>query len=105
VMASAVAIENVCGGMGTTAFVALLMSLCNARFTATQFALLSALASFGRVYVGPVAGYVTDPTGLDVGWAPFFFITFLTALPGVALVWWMRGAIDALAVRKTPESA
>ena len=105
VMASAVAVENVCGGMGTTAFVALLMSLCNARFTATQFALLSALASFGRVYVGPVAGYVTDPTGLDVGWAPFFFITFLTALPGIALVWWMRSAIEALSVRKAPESA
>lgn len=105
VMAGAVAVENVCGGMGTTAFVALLMSLCNARFTATQFALLSALAAFGRVYVGPVAGYVTDPTGLDVGWAPFFFITFLTALPGVALVWWMRSAIEALSVRKTPESA
>lgn len=105
VMASAVAVENVCGGMGTTAFVALLMSLCNARFTATQFALLSALASFGRVYVGPVAGYVTDPTGLGVGWAPFFFITFLTALPGIALVWWKRSAIEALSVRKTPESA
>lgn len=105
VMASAVAVENVCGGMGTTAFVALLMSLCNARFTATQFALLSALASFGRVYVGPVAGYVTDPTGLGVGWAPFFFMTFLTALPGIALVWWKRSAIEALSVRKTPESA
>jgi PAT family beta-lactamase induction signal transducer AmpG len=105
VMASAVAVENVCGGMGTTAFVALLMSLCNARFTATQFALLSALASVGRVYVGPVAGYVTDPTGLDAGWAPFFFATFLTALPGVALVWWMRRTIDALSARKTPESA
>jgi len=37
------------------------MALCDHRFTATQYALLSALASFGRVYVGPVSGYATDP--------------------------------------------
>lgn len=96
VMTAAVAVENICGGMGTTAFVALLMALCNQRFTATQFALLSALASFGRVYVGPVAGYLTDPTGLGLDWAPFFFLTFCTALPGLALCWWMRPTIDAL---------
>jgi hypothetical protein len=39
-----------------------------------------------------------------VGWAPFFFITFLTALPGIALVWRMRSAIEILSVRKTAES-
>jgi PAT family beta-lactamase induction signal transducer AmpG len=66
-MVFAVAAENICGGMGTAAFVALLMALCDHRFTATQYALLSALSAFGRVYVGPVAGYATDPRylGLD----------------------------------------
>ena len=48
-MIFAVAFENLSGGMGTAAFVAFLMSLCNVRFTATQFAMLSAMASFNLV--------------------------------------------------------
>lgn len=52
-MGSAIFLENLCGGMGTAAFVALLMTLCNRAFSATQFALLSALSAVGRVYVGP----------------------------------------------------
>ena len=96
VMVAAVAIENICGGMGTTAFVALLMSLCDARFTATQFALLSALAVVGRVYVGPAAGYLTDPKEFGMAWAPFFFVTFLTALPGLAMLVGMRRFIEPL---------
>ncbi len=55
-MIAVVAAENLCGGMGTAAFVALLMALCDRRFSATQYALLSALAALGRVYVGPAAG-------------------------------------------------
>ncbi len=88
----AVAAENLAGGMGTTAAVALLMSLCNARFAATQYALLSALAAFGRVYVGPVSGYLVA----GLGWAHFFAITVLVAVPGLVLVWWMRKTIRAL---------
>jgi MFS transporter, PAT family, beta-lactamase induction signal transducer AmpG len=95
-MIFAVGFENLCGGMGTAAFVALLMALCDHRFTATQYALLSALASIGRVYVGPVAGYATDPRYLGLSWPTFFFITFLVALPGVALLWWRRATILAL---------
>jgi PAT family beta-lactamase induction signal transducer AmpG len=96
VMVLAVGFENLAGGMGTAAFVALLMALCDHRFTATQYALLSALASFGRVYVGPAAGYATDPRYLGLGWAPFFFTTFLVALPGLALLAWKRETIEAL---------
>ena len=48
--------ENLCGGMGTAAYVALLMALCDRRYSATQYALLSALSAVGRVYVGPAAG-------------------------------------------------
>jgi len=93
VMVLAVGFENVSGGMGTAAFVALLMALCDHRFTATQYALLSALAAFGRVYVGPAAGYATDPKYLGLDWATFFFITFLVALPGLYLVWLRRREI------------
>ncbi len=54
-MAVAVGIENLCGGLGTAAFVALLMAMCNQAFSATQFALLSALSAVGRTYLaGPL---------------------------------------------------
>jgi PAT family beta-lactamase induction signal transducer AmpG len=92
----AVGFDNLCGGMGTAAFVAFLMALCDHRFTAFQYALLSALSAVGRVYVGPVAGYLTDPKYLGLDWATFFFITFLAALPGLALLWWRRSTVDVL---------
>ena len=81
-MIFAVGLENICGGMGTAAFVSFLMSMCNQKFSATQYAILSALASFGRVFIGPLAGEIVA----KLGWANFFFITFLAALPGVALI-------------------
>jgi MFS transporter, PAT family, beta-lactamase induction signal transducer AmpG len=85
-LAASVVVENVTGGMGTAAFVALVMSLCDHRYTATQFALLSSLEAFGRVFSGrPSAEIVTL-----VGWGWFFFISFLAALPGCWLVWRYR---------------
>ena len=89
-MVAVIAAENLCGGMGTAAFVALLMSLCDHRFSATQYALLSALAAVGRVYVGPAAGLLVAA----IGWVPFFFITFVIALPGIALLWWLRDRLE-----------
>jgi len=96
IMVFAVGFENVTAGMGTAAFVALLMALCDHRFTATQYALLSALATFGRVYVGPVAGYAVDPRHLALPWATFFLVTFLVALPGLVLLAAQRSTIEAL---------
>ncbi len=97
-MVLAVAVENLSGGMGTAAFVALLMALCNHRYTATQYALLSALAAVGRVYVGPASGFLVEA----VGWVSFFFFTFLAALPGLALLAAMRRILDALERDKAP---
>jgi PAT family beta-lactamase induction signal transducer AmpG len=91
-MVTVVGLENLCGGMGTAAYVALLMALCDRRFSATQYALLSALSAVGRVYVGPVAGYLV--TGF--GWQIFFFFSFLIALPGLAVLVWMRARIELL---------
>ena len=88
----AVAFENLSGGMGTAAFVSLLMAMCNKRFTATQYALLSSLAAVGRTFVGPSSGFLVE----SIGWPNFFFITFLTALPGLFLLWWLRRAISDL---------
>jgi len=92
IMVAAVAFENLAGGMGTAAFVAFLMALCDHRYTATQFALLSALASLGRIFVGPPSGYLSH----EVGWVVFFFVTFLAALPGLALLYKMRRNILSL---------
>jgi PAT family beta-lactamase induction signal transducer AmpG len=96
-MVTVIGLENLCGGMGTAAYVALLMALCDRRFSATQYALLSALSAVGRVYVGPVAGYLVA----GFGWQLFFFFTFLIALPGLALLAWMRARIDALDAKPT----
>jgi MFS transporter, PAT family, beta-lactamase induction signal transducer AmpG len=91
-MIGAVAAENLCGGMGTAAFVALLMAMCDRRHSATQYALLSALAALGRVYVGPAAGELAK----ILGWPEFFLFTFLVALPGVAMLAWQRRRVEAI---------
>jgi PAT family beta-lactamase induction signal transducer AmpG len=89
-----IAFENLSGGMGTAAFVAFLMSLCNQRFTATQYALLSAFASVGRVWVGPLAGVLAE----SIGWPVFFIISTVAALPALWMLWWMRESVRALEV-------
>jgi PAT family beta-lactamase induction signal transducer AmpG len=87
---SAVFIENICAGMGTAAFVALLMSLCSARYTATQFALLSSLAAVGRVYVGPASGYLVEA----YGWSNFYLFSSLVAIPTLSLLIYLRKYIE-----------
>ena len=89
---SAIALENITSGMGTAAFVALLMSLCSNQFSATHYALLSALAAVGRIYVSPVAGVLSE----SIGWAHFFLFSVVMAVPGLVMLWWMRDAIQRL---------
>jgi PAT family beta-lactamase induction signal transducer AmpG len=89
-----IAAENLSGGMGTAAFLAFTMSLCNQRFTATQFALLSALASVGRVWVGPLAGVLAE----SIGWPAFFVVSTVLALPALVMLWWLREPVRALEV-------
>ncbi|MGM3174985.1 muropeptide MFS transporter AmpG [Dickeya lacustris] len=81
-MASVVFLENLCAGMGTAAFVALLMTLCNKSFSATQFALLSALSAIGRVYVGPIAGWFVE----RYNWSWFYLFSIAIAIPGLLLL-------------------
>jgi MFS transporter, PAT family, beta-lactamase induction signal transducer AmpG len=85
-MIVAVVLENLTGGMGTAAFVAFVMSLCDHRFTATQFALLSSMEALGRVLLGRPSADLVEA----VGWIIFFFMTFLAALPGLWLLWRLR---------------
>ncbi len=81
-LAVVVGIENFCGGMGTSAYTAFLMGLCNRKFTATQYALLSSLMAVGRNVTGAPTGYLADA----VGWVMFFVICTALALPGLLLL-------------------
>lgn len=84
--------ENISGGMGTVAFVALLMGLCNQQFTATHYAMLSAFAAVGRIYVSPLSGVLS----LSIGWPAFFLFSIVVAIPGVLMVWRLRVALGSL---------
>ena len=88
-LATVVGLENFFSGLGSTAFVVLVTGLCNMRFSATQYALLSSLSAVGRVFLGPVAAWLVP----QVGWSTFFVITVLSAIPGLLLVIALRRAI------------
>lgn len=83
---AAIFADNFFGGMGTAAFVGLLMGLCNPKFTAFQFALLSALSLVGRVFISPVAGKIAD----SFGWEAFFISSLFFAVPGLLLLFWIK---------------
>ncbi len=85
-MAAAVGFENFASGIGGVTVVAYLSALCNLRFTATQYALLSALASIaGRFLTGTTVGALIDA----MGYVNFYLLTTVVALPGVILFWLM----------------
>jgi PAT family beta-lactamase induction signal transducer AmpG len=88
-LGTVIAVDYACNGMGTAALVAFIMSLCNKRFTATQYALLTAVSAIGRVFVGPAAGVLVE----HVGWAVFFFWSFILALPGLAILLLLRNQV------------
>jgi PAT family beta-lactamase induction signal transducer AmpG len=85
-MAAAVGFENFASGIGGVTVVAYLSALCNLRFTATQYALLSALASIaGRFITGTSAGGMIT----SMGYVNFYLLTTAIALPGVIIYWFM----------------
>ncbi len=104
-MVLAINIENFCGGLGTAGFLGFLMSLCNPRFSATQFALLSSLMAVGRdLMAGPLSGELAQRLqplvqaspflssspwlagATQQGWPLFFLITLAASLPGLILL-------------------
>ncbi len=92
-MGAAVGVENLCGGLGTAAFVGLLMAMCRQRFSAAQFALLSALSAVGRTYL---AGPLTPVLVHYLDWPGFFLVTVAIALPGLLLLHLRRNEIATL---------
>jgi len=92
IMIAAVAIEHVAGAMGNIALVALIMALCDIRYSAFQYALLSSIALLPRYSLGYPAGWVAD----HGGWFTYYVVSFVIALPGLAVVWLARSKINAL---------
>jgi PAT family beta-lactamase induction signal transducer AmpG len=92
IMVGAVVIEHVAGAMGGIALVALIMALCDVRYSAFQYALLSALALLPRYSLGYPAGWIAD----HGGWYDYYVMSFVLALPGLAMVYLTRRKIDAL---------
>jgi len=92
-LAAAIGFENFASGYGGVVVVAYLSALCNLRYTAAQYALVSAAASVaGRLLTGTTAGGLIE----SLGYVQFYLLTTLLAVPGVLLFWWMwrRGTVD-----------
>lgn len=89
---SVIFLDNFTGGMGAAALVGFLMSLCNPRFTAFQYAALSAIVSLGRVFIGPLAGIVAE----HYGWGIYFISSLLLSLPGLYLLRLLRDNLDKI---------
>jgi PAT family beta-lactamase induction signal transducer AmpG len=86
-LTATIVFENFTGSIGTVIFVAYLSALCGVRLhTATQFALLTALAAIGRTTLASGGGFVAAETG----WALFFVITSIAAIPGLLLLAWLQ---------------
>jgi len=92
VMVGAVALDALASGMGNIASVALIMALCDKRFSAFQYSLLSVIALLPRYTLGYPAGYLAD----HAGWGAYYWVSFGLALPGIVLVWIMRDRIESL---------
>ncbi len=95
----AIVAENFTSAIGTVIFVAYLSALCrNPLHTATQYALLTALAAFGRTYLSSGAGYLAAATG----WPWFFAICAVSGVPALLLLAWLQQSshFDGLAAAK-----
>jgi PAT family beta-lactamase induction signal transducer AmpG len=93
-MAGAIGFENLASGYGGVVVVAYFSALCDLRYTATQFALMSAAGSVvGRILTGATAGALIE----SMGYVQFYLLTTVIALPGIALFWLMMrtGIVDA----------
>ncbi|HLV06979.1 MAG TPA: MFS transporter [Croceibacterium sp.] len=93
-MAAAIGFENFASGYGGVVVVAYFSALCDLRFTAAQYALISAGASIvGRFLTGTTAGSLIEA----LGYVNFYILTTILALPGILLFWWMMrtGLVDA----------
>lgn len=81
-MTVSICVDELMGGMGTAAFVALLMTLCNKRYTAMQYALFSSLMTVPGRLLGGASGFIANA----LGWPGFFLLTMALAIPAILLI-------------------
>ncbi len=88
-LVAAIVTENLTSGIGLTVFATYLSGLSSLAYTATQFALLSSFAAFGRTWLASPAGVIAE----KLGWVGFWGFTILAAIPGMLLLWllWHKG--------------
>jgi PAT family beta-lactamase induction signal transducer AmpG len=91
--------ESFTGGLGTAAFLAFLMHICDKRRAATEYALLSALFGLTRSLAGTFSGWGTE----QIGYANYFALTFLLSFPAFALLPWVKSWAEDDAHRNTAE--
>ena len=91
-LAVTVAMENVCAGVATSAFVAYLSGLCNVAYTATQYALLSSFTKLGGDLFGASSGFLAA----KLDWVSFFLVSTAAGLPALLLLMWLQGRTRAL---------
>ncbi|MDB6096614.1 MAG: ampG [Francisellaceae bacterium] len=93
----AVFMENFCAGMATSAFIGLLMGICNKHYTAFQFALLTAFSSLSRILLGPYAAKIIEA----YGWKIFYISSVWLSIPGLLLLIFLKERIDKIYERST----
>jgi PAT family beta-lactamase induction signal transducer AmpG len=93
-MVSSIFIENFCSGLSTAALMAFLMSLCHHRYTASQFALLSAISALPRILLGPAAGVMVQA----LGWVDFYTAAFLLSFPALVFLLMLNTEVTSYAL-------
>ena len=87
-LAVTIGAENIAGGIGTIVFVAYLSNLCNVKYTATQYALLSSLAAISRTWFSASSGWFAD----YLSWIEFFLLSTIIAIPGIIMIFFLSKA-------------
>lgn len=98
VMSIAIFGENFCSALATVAFLVFLMNLCDRRYTATQYALFSAVAALGRIFIGPVSAELVK----HFGWVDFYIFSAVIGLPSLGVLWYMKHALFPVMRRDEP---
>jgi PAT family beta-lactamase induction signal transducer AmpG len=117
-LALTIGFENLASGMGTAAFIAYLSSLCNIRYTATQFALLTSFMAVARTWLSAPSGWLVEHVDWaaaahvlvgtlsgsiaeQINWIGFFLLTTVAALPGLALLAWVTSLTKDVVNKET----
>jgi len=96
VMTVAIFGEYFCSALATVAFLVYLMSLCDRRYTATQYALFAAVSALGRIFIGPVSAHLVQ----HLGWIDFYIVTAIVGLPSLLILWYLKMESWELGVEK-----